>query len=71
MVKAYFYTDIPGSGKGWVLCVFATSRKDADEYIRNVNRGGRCIGKQTSGNLNAHCGATTDNARLEWFKRSD
>ena len=65
MVTAYFYTDIPGSGKGWTLCVFATSKKDADEYIKKYDGGGRYIGKQTSGKLKADCGAITEKARIE------
>lgn len=58
-VKHFTYGDIPGSGKGWTLDVVAMSRKDANEYIKNVHRGGKFIGQ----NLKAMCGATTQAAQ--------
>jgi len=64
-VAAFFiYTDIPGSGKNWTLAVYATSRTDANEYIKCVHRKGRYIRKVTSGKVDANCGAVTDNAKL-------
>jgi hypothetical protein len=64
MSNFYIYTDIPGSGKGWTLAVFAISKADADKYIKAVHRTGRYVGKHTSGEAKANCGATTDEARL-------
>jgi hypothetical protein len=57
-VKHFTYGNIPGSGKGWTLDVCAVSRHDANEYVRNVHRGGKFVGE----NVKASCGATTQAA---------
>ena len=64
MITYYYYTDIPGSGKGWTLAVFAISKKDADNYIKAVHNRGKYLGKHTSGEIKANCGATTEEAHL-------
>ena len=58
-VKHFTYGNIPGSDKGWTLDVCAISRNDANEYIKNVHRGGKFIGE----NVKAMCGATTQAAQ--------
>ena len=65
MITVYLYTDIPGAGKNWTLAVYAISRKDADNYIKYYNKGGRFIRSISSGAIDAHCGAVTEKARLE------
>ena len=69
MVKVYIYTDLPGSGKGWTLAVFATSRKDADNYIKCHYQGykGKFLRIDPGPKITGHCGAVTENARLEQF----
>lgn len=65
MSNFYYYTDIPGSGKGWTLAVYAISKSDADKYIKAVHRHGKYLGKHTVGKLlNANCGATTEEAHF-------
>lgn len=59
-VRHFTYGNIPGSGKGWTLAVCATSRHDANEYIKNVHHGGKFIGE----NVQAMCGATTQAAQV-------
>jgi len=63
MLSYFIYSQIPGSGKGWTLAVLATGRRDADEYIKNVHRGGKfsyaVIG---GGTVKADCGAVTSAA---------
>ena len=58
-VKHFTYSNIPHAGKGWTLGVCAISRKDANEYMKNVHRGGKFIGEK----IPALCGATTDAAQ--------
>lgn len=62
-MSCYLFTDIPGSGKGWTLAVFAISHHDAREYIVACHGGGRFVGEVKRGKVNANCGATTDNER--------
>ena len=58
----YVYTDIGGAGKGWLLAVLATSKKDADNYMKYYHGGaGRYVYK--SDTPKADCGAVTANAR--------
>ena len=64
MSNFYLYTDIPGSGKGWTLAVFAVSKQDADSYIKAVHHHGKYLGKHTGGEVKANCGATTEEAHL-------
>jgi len=61
---SYFvYSRIPGSGKGWTLAVLATGRRDADEYIKSVHRGGKFSYAVTNGGtVKADCGAVTSAA---------
>ena len=58
-VKHFTYGNIPGSGKGWTLDVCAIGRRDADNYIKVVCRGGRFVGEH----VKAHCGAVTEAAQ--------
>ncbi len=58
-VRHFTYGNIAGSGKGWTLDVCAVSRKDANEYIKHVHRGGKFLGE----GLKASCGATTQAAQ--------
>jgi hypothetical protein len=58
-VKHFTYGNIPGAGKGWTLDVTAMSRKDANDYIKAVHRGGKFIGM----NIKAMCGAATQAAQ--------
>ena len=69
MTAYYLYTEIPGSGKGWTLAVLAITRQDADEYIKCRYQGykGKYLGKTTSGQVNAHCGAITEKAHDKLF----
>ena len=58
-VKHFTYKNIPGAGKGWMLDVCATSRKDAQQYINNVHHGGVFVGER----VKANCGAVTQAAQ--------
>lgn len=64
MILSYFvYSSIPGSGKGWSLAVLATSRKDADEYIRKHHKSGKfSYDVRGGGTVKANCGAVTEDA---------
>jgi hypothetical protein len=62
-MSCYLFTDIPGSGKGWTLAVFAISHHDAREYIKACHSGGRFVREVKSGEVKANCGATTDKER--------
>ena len=65
MIKVYLFADIPGSGKDWTLAVFATSKRDAVNYVKRVDGGGRYIGEVQPGKVDASCGAITDAAQIE------
>ena len=67
MIQVFFYTDIPGAVKNWTLAVFATGRRDADNYIKTACHGGRYVGKEDrpGAKIKAHCGATTEAASME------
>ena len=65
MVRVYLFTEIPGSGKGWTLAVFATSKKDAVNYVKRTDGGGRFVGVILRGKVDADCGAVTEYAQLE------
>ena len=60
--SCYLFTEIPAS-KRWVLAVFATSKRDAYDYIRKMHKGGKCVGEVASGKVQADCGAITPNAQ--------
>ncbi len=70
MVRVYLFTNIPGSGKGWTLAVFATSEQDAINYVKRADGGGRCVGIVQAGKVDADCGAVTESAQLE-IRRSN
>jgi len=70
MVRVYLFTDIPGSGKGWTLAVFATSKLDATNYVKRVDGGGRFIGEVQPGKVDASCGAITELAQIEMNKET-
>jgi len=59
----YLYNNIPGAWTGWTLAVLATGRKEANEYLRNVHRGGKFLMKIESGTVKADCGAVTPAAQ--------
>jgi hypothetical protein len=71
MPEFYLYTDIPGSGKGWTLAVYAISRKDADTYIKALHHHGKFLGKHIGGEVKANCGATTEEAHLRIKEQND
>jgi hypothetical protein len=60
-VRHFTFGNIPHAGKGWTLDVCALSRTDANQYVKNVHRGGKFIGE----NVKALCGATTQAAQEE------
>ncbi len=70
-VTYYLFTDIPGSGKDWRLAVLATSKRDATQYVKHFNGGGRLYGEVTSGKVDADCGAVTEAAELEIRSRQN
>jgi hypothetical protein len=55
----FLFNQIPGCWKGWTLAVLAVGQKDADQYVRNYNGGGKRAGIVRSGSVEAHCGAVT------------
>lgn len=59
----FLYSNIPGAGKGWTLAVLATGRRDADTYVKAVNRGGTFLHSVESGTVKASCGAVTEAAQ--------
>ena len=71
MVRVYLFTDIPGSGKGWTLAVFATSKQDAANYVKRVDGGGRFVGEVQPGKVDACCGAITENAQIEMERSNE
>lgn len=70
MSSFYIYTDIPGSGKGWTLAVFATSKQDADNYIKVNHHHAKYLGRHTSGEVKANCGAITEEAHLRMKEKT-
>jgi len=73
-VRHFAYHNIKGAWKGWTLDVVAMSRKDANQYIKNVHGYGKYLGE----NQKADCGAVTTQAqehlreRLEiWLNETD
>lgn len=65
VTTCYLYDHIPGAHVSWTLAVFAISRKDADDYMKVQHHGGKYAGTVTSGEVKAHCGATTAAASAE------
>ena len=65
MVRCYLFTNIPGSGKGWTLAVFATSKTDAASYVKRYDGGGKFVGEVPPGKVEADCGAVTSAAQSE------
>ena len=58
----FIYSQIPGSGKSWLLAVLAVGRRDADTYIRNVHHGGK-FSHSGGASVQASCGAVTSAAQ--------
>jgi hypothetical protein len=65
MVRCYLFTNIPGSGRGWILAVFATSKQDAIQYVKHADGGGKFVGEAPQGKVDADCGAITESAQSE------
>lgn len=61
--KYYLYNNIPGAHPSWTLAVFAMNQRDADQYVKNYNGGGKRAGVVTRGQFRADCGATTSAAQ--------
>ena len=59
----FLYANIPGCWEKWTLAVLAVGRKDADQYMRNVNHGGKFVAKIEGGTVKADCGAITEAAQ--------
>jgi hypothetical protein len=59
VTSCYLFNRIPGVWSKWTLAVFATSLKDAREYMRAHHKGGVYVGEVKSGKVQADCGATT------------
>lgn len=59
----YLYAEIPGTYPAWTVAVLAINRKDANEHMKAVWRGGKFKGSQTSGKVEADCGAVTEAAQ--------
>ena len=70
MVRCYLFTDIPGSGKSWTLAVLATSKRDAAEYVKRADGGGKFAGEVAPGKVAADCGAITNSAQAEISSRA-
>lgn len=65
------FTNIPGSGKGWTLAVYATSKRDAIEYVKHADGGGRFVGEAQPGIVEASCGAITESAQIEMERSNE
>lgn len=65
MVRCFLFTDIPGSGRGWTLAVFAVSKSDAISHVKRYDGGGKCTGEVVPGKVDANCGAVTFAAQSE------
>lgn len=64
-VSCYLFNELPAAKwDGWTLAVFATSQRDARNYIKAYHGKGHFIGEIKSGHVQADCGAVTENARL-------
>jgi hypothetical protein len=62
MITYYLYNNIPGAHPSWTLAVLAVSQRDADQYVKNYNKGGTRAGIVRSGKVEASCGAITPSA---------
>jgi hypothetical protein len=59
-IRCYVYNQIPGAHPSWSLAVLATSRQDADHYVRTYNGGGVFAYQPAPGTkVQASCGAVT------------
>jgi hypothetical protein len=61
--SCYLFSEIPGVWSKWTLAVFATSKRDAYDYMKAYHGGGKCVGEVKSGNVQADCGAVTESAQ--------
>lgn len=71
-IENFMFTNIPGSGKGWILVVTALSLADAKEYIGAVHKSGKYLGIHNPSNNDYEsmmCGAVTDGAELLFRER--
>lgn len=60
LLRYYVYNQIPGAHPTWTLAVLATSRQDADHYVRTYNGGGKFAYQPAPGTkIDAACGAVT------------
>lgn len=68
-VSCYLFDQIPGaSWSKWTLAVFATSKRDARNYINAHHTKGHFIEEIKSGKVQADCGAVTENAQHNMSK---
>jgi len=60
----FLYNEIPGAHHSWTLAVLAAGRRDADKYMKAVNKGGHFVSEiSTPGaKVEASCGAVTARA---------
>lgn len=65
MIRCHLFTDIPGSGRGWTLAVFAVSKSDAIRHVKRYDGGGKYSGEVAPGKVDADCGAITNSAQAE------
>jgi hypothetical protein len=67
MVSCFVYHKFPGVHKSWSLAVFATGRRDADNYIKAWfgAHPGVFSHEVKSGEVKASCGGTTEAASAE------
>lgn len=63
VTRCFLYHKFPGYWSKWTLAVFAISRKDANNYIKSVMKGGTFAGEVTGESVKADCGATTEAAQ--------
>jgi len=71
-IENFMFTNIPGSGKGWILVVTALSLADAKEYIGAVHKSGKYLGIHNPSKTDFEsmvCGAVTDKVALLYRKK--
>lgn len=59
----FLYDRFPGRWPAWTLAVLATSRRDADQYVKAWHHGGTFVSKVQSGDVKADCGGVTETAQ--------